>query len=629
MARRSKRPIADRTYQVLEQVDLTGGMDLRRSPSNIGETRARNIVNFSLNEPGALKVRPGYQAWSTTNLGASPGQGGQRVYLGSTSFTLYAWNGGLYTPTDTGGLSTTPVLSGLSATEPIYLTYDRNLVGVFDSTSTPKKSTDGQTWTRLGIAASTASPGLSTASTGSLSTSTFEVAYTYKDRGLAFEGNGSDTRSVAVSDTGTGLVVTVSNSTDPQVDAVVLYARNVTAGETVLRKVSSAAMSTGANSTYVIDSSAWSANAEIPTRHTPAPVLKFGVNWKNRWWAADATVGNRLCFTELFLPQAWYALYYIDIPFECGDKIEAIVPSGDVLVVFGGTRTYLVIGQTSLDFEVRGAAGAQSGALGPKAAIPLEQGVIHCATDGVFLFDGATDRLLSYDIEPGWKDLVQNVPSTGLARVEAIYDYGLKELRIAVPRRYPTGDRGEWVMDLNRSRDGEPAWTATDRTVVGYIHWDGDEDAAGQRGTLLSFSTNGTLWQENSGQTANSSNLTAEFEGPTFSIGLHRARFVDLHTEYEPNDGAYTVEVLTDQQSQGQLGITIGAGRALYASTTALYGTALYGSLGRRKGHTFLPLGAEGRTVTTKLAYSGKAAFRVFTYALGMVPESRPRAWTE
>ena len=142
-SRQGTRPVqASRTYQVLEQMDLTGGLDLRRNPTLIEQTRARVLKNYSLKEPGALTVRPGYTAWSTTNLGSSGGQGGARVYLASTQFTLFAWGGAVYLPTDTGGLSTTPVLSGLSATNQIHFTFDRTMVGVFDSTSTPKKSTN-------------------------------------------------------------------------------------------------------------------------------------------------------------------------------------------------------------------------------------------------------------------------------------------------------------------------------------------------------------------------------------------------------------------------------------------------------------------------------------------------------
>ena len=38
----------------------------------------------------------------------------------------------------------------------------------------------------------------------------------------------------------------------------------------------------------------------------------------------------------------------------------------------------------------------------------------------------------------------------------------------------PRGARGEWVLDLNRTRTAQaPAWTATDRAIGGYVPWAG------------------------------------------------------------------------------------------------------------------------------------------------------------
>lgn len=618
-------------YQVLPQGDLTGGLDLRRAQTRMGAERSRTCLNWSLGEPGTLRVRKGYDAWSSNSLGSSGGQGGVRAYLADDQFTLFAWGGNLYKPTDSGGLSTTPVFSGLASTAPIEFCYDRRIVGVFDSTSTPQKSTNGTDWSRLGIVASTVSCTLSSlASTGRLSTSEFEVSYTYKDRGLAHESDGAPVSTLTIQSTASGAItVTIPNSTDPQVDAIVVYARNKTAGESVLRRVSSLAQSTAASSTYVITSSAWSVETEIPTTHGAAPVLAFAVNWKNRWWGKDANVENRIWFTDLFQNQAWYPLYYIDLPFERGDAIQAMIALGDTLVVFGGTRSYLIIGATSLDFEVRPTAGSQAGAFGPHAVATIENGIVHAASEGIFLFDGASDKLLTYDLEPGWRDLVERSSARDLATIAMLHDYLEKELRISIPRLYPWGTRGELVLDLNRTREGgEPAWAQTSRNIGGYIHWNGDEPAAGDRGKILSYSTGtGQLFQESVGETWNGSNVTAEFEGPAFSLGLARARFVDLHAEVEPHDGEFAVEIVTDGISRGSISLSIGDQQAIYG--TGVYGTATYAGAGRRKCFTELPLSADGRSVVVKGTYTGAERFAWFGYAIGLVPEVLPRQWTE
>jgi hypothetical protein len=379
----------------------------------------------------------------------------------------------------------------------------------------------------------------------------------------------------------------------------------------------------------VISSSDWLGNIPEPTDHTVPPILSYAVIWKNRWWARHATIGNRLHFTQVFQPQSWPGTFFLDIPFERGDDIRAIKPVGDTLIVFGNSGAFLIIGQTSLDFEVRPALSSEDGALGPRAVALIENGVIHAAASGVYIQDGASDRLLSHDIEDGWEDLVKNARPSDLGKVAVVYHERDKEARIAVPRLFPTSNPGEWVLDLNRTRQNQiPAWTQTDRAIGGYIHWNGSEQTIGDRGRLLSWTdTNGLLFEESTGQTANSSNLTAEYEGPSLAVGINRVRVIETWGEYEPHSGSLTDETVIDGISQGQQSITIGAGLAVYG--TAVYDTGTYGGTGRRLYHRNLPLAADGRTITKTIVYSGKEQYRQFTYAYNVVPERRPREHSE
>jgi hypothetical protein len=636
---KSQSALTAKAYQQIAVSDMTGGVDLRQAQTLLGSDRARTLVNFALAEPGALAVRPGYQAWSTTSLGAGRMQGAARVYLNtalpsvnSTAFQLAAYQGGVYLGTDSGGWanSSVAVLTGLSTGNDIFFPHDRDLVAALDGSTTPWKSTNGSSWTKMGIRAGSSGPALSSLSSGSLSASEFEFAYTYKDRDLAYESNGSSNQSTITLGATGAINVIVPNSTDPQVDAVVIYARNKTAGEAIRRKISSAAQSAGTHSTVVVTSSAWSLNDEEPSDHTVPTSLAFGVVWKNRWWARDATVKNRLRFTQLFQPQSWPGLFFVDIPFTRGDEIRAIDAIGDTLIIHGTTRSFVIVGQTSLDFEVRPTLGSQAGAFGPRATAQVENTLIHADASGVYSFDGASDRLLSLDLEPAWRDLVQNGTVLDLDRIAMVYDSLRKEIRISVPRRFPSATWGEWVLDLNRSNqaDGQTAWTATDRTVGGYVVWDGPEAAAGNRGKLLTWhSSVARLYQENLGTSANSSNLTADYEGPGLTLGVRRGRWIDLRGEYEPNDGTFTVEVGIDGVTVLTRSLNIGAGLSVYGTGT--YGTATYAGSGRRQFYTPLPLNADGRTYVQKLQYSGQQAFKVFAYAPGFVPEIRARDFGE
>lgn len=637
---KTRTATAGTAYQLLPVIGPSAGVDLRTSPTLMKAERARTLINFSLSEPGSLVVRSGFAAFSTATLGAGRIQGAARISLNtaipspaSTTFTLVGWNQGIYNQSDSGGwLSTAASLTGLSTRDLAFVS-DRDLVAVFDGTSTRiHKSTNGSSWTRFGIAPGSTSPTLSTLATGALSSGEYAFSFTYKDRDQAFESNGPTESTITLTASSGAINLVVPNSTDAQVDAFVVYARKVSAGETVLRKVSSQAQSGGANSTLVINSTTqWSLTSdEIPTDHTLPPVLSFGVVWKNRWWARSATVTNRIHFTQLFEPQSWPALYYIDIPFERGDEITALVPLGDSLLVFGTTRIFAIIGQSSLDFEVKPTIGSQEGAFGFRAVAAIENGIVHAGGSGVFIFDGSDDRLLSYDIEPAWRDLVDNTAQAALAKVAVTYHQRDKELRIAVPRRYPSGTDGEWVLDLNRTRTLQtPAWTATDRAIGGYVSWDGPEAVAGNRGRLFSWhTTTGRLFEEATGTSANSSNLTAEYEGPGLTLGAYRARFVDVRGELSPVSGNLSMEPVVDGVALGSQAIAMTPTGVVYGSGT--YGVSVYGGgTSRKQFYKMLPLHADGRTYVQRFIYVGKAALRIYAYHLGLVNERRSRSFSE
>lgn len=617
-------------YQLVPVEGPSEGVDLRLSPTLLEPGRARMLINWSLEEPGALVVAPGWRQFSTASLGSARISGGARVYVNtaipsaaSTIATVLAWNQAVYTVSEAGAPSAA-WLTGLSTNE-VYFPADRDLVAAMDGSTRLMKSTNGgSSWTRFGLPApSGGGPTLSSLSTGGLSSGEYEVNFTYKARGLAVESNGSTAAStLTLSATSGALNVVCPNSTNPDINAIIVYARNKTQGESVRRKASSFAQSGGANSTIILTSSNWVTNTEEPTDHTAPDGLSFGVVWKNRWWAKDASTGNRLRFTQLFQPQSWPALFYVDIPFERGDTIQALQPLGDALMVFGSTKTFLIIGQTSLDFEVRPTLASQDGAFGPRAVCVIENGVCHAGAIGVYLFDGVSDKLLSFDLEPGWRDLVEQSDPAALARVACVYHQKRKELRVAVPRLYPTGLPGEWILDLIRAQQ-RPAWRASDRDVSGYIHYDGPEAVAGNRGRLLSWaSTAGLVNEEAYGYAANGSNQTCTYESPGLTLGTQFGTWVDERVQYEPHGGTFSIEPIVDGVSKGSISLNIGGGQAQYSS--GLYGTALYAGAGRKQAYTALPLGTDGRTYVQKMVYAGQEKFKVFSYHVGLVPDSQP-----
>lgn len=631
---KARRVSAKGNYFEVPVMDLSGGLDQRKAATLLSANRARVLQNYSLREPGALIVWPGWETFSTASLGAGRGQGGARIYLGDVNpFFLAAWTGGVYKPSDSGVWGSA-VSTGWSTSTELFFPYDRDMVAIFDGTTAPKKSTDGTTWTGFGIAAPAGAPTTANLAGGSLvSGSVYEFSYTGQDDELTTESNDSPTVQHTPSGGNLSVRLTLTKHPDTQVDTLVVYARDTTAGESVRRRVGTVANPGGATTTFDVTSNSWGSGTEAPSDHTVPPLLSFGVVWKNRWWARHATIKNRIHFTQIFEPQSWPDDFFIDIPFERGDDITNILPLGDTLITWGQSKPFLIIGQTSLDFEVRPSGAAQAGALGPRAVDAVEDGQIHGSADGVYLFDGATDRLLSYDVDGfapqvvGWRKYITSASQSDLERTAVCYHQAAKEFAIAVTNLYPFGTAGEMVLDLNRTRlQQTPAWTTTDRGVGGYIRMDGNEPTAGNRGRLFSWSlTTGQLREERTGTDADGSDMVATYTGPTFAMGGRIARIVDSAFEFEPHAGTFGVELRVDGVSMGSQTINISGATDKYDE--GVYGTATYETASRIRRVVDFPLEAEGLTTDITTTYTGQDAFRWFTYVLGVVPESLGRGF--
>jgi hypothetical protein len=212
-------------YQTVDVLDLSGGLDLRRSATLLAPDRARDLLNASLATPGELRVRAGFRQFSSTSDAQIAGhfRGGIRGYLASTQFTLRVGTvGNIRLQPDDGSISVAATTVNSTAEE-VNFAYDRNIIAVFDSTSRPQKSTNGSVWTPMGIDAGSVKSTASTVANGSLSTSEFEFTYSYKDRGTGHESNVCGLVSTA-SLTDTGAVELQIPMRYSQVDAIVVYA---------------------------------------------------------------------------------------------------------------------------------------------------------------------------------------------------------------------------------------------------------------------------------------------------------------------------------------------------------------------------------------------------------------------
>jgi hypothetical protein len=621
---KAQRASATGNYFTVPVDDLSGGLDQRKAATLLKPNRARVLRNFSLREPGALIVWPGFASFSTSSLGSGRPQGGQRVYLGLVSpFTLAAWGGSVYKPSD-AGVWGAAVSSGWSASNEVFFPSDRDLVAILDGATAAKKSTDGTTWTSFGIAKPAAAPTAAALAGGTLVVAhVYEFSFTGRDDTLQHESNESAVVTNTPAGANLSVRLTVPKHPDAQVDTLVIYGRDVTAGELVRRQIGTVANPAGASTTFDVTANIWGSGTEAPSDHDVPQLMSFAVVWKNRWWGRDAVVKNRIRFTQIFEAQSWPADFTIDIPFERGDDIAAILPLGDTLLVFGQSKIFVIIGQTSLDFEVRPSGASQAGALGPRAIDAVEEGV-DSRLGGWHLpvrwRNGSAAVERHRRLRPGG-DRLAEVRHRGICRRPRADAGGLS------PGGEGSRDRGDEPLPVRDGRRMDPR--PESHAVAGSAGVD-DDGSGGRRvcplgrqradgrqpgAVLLVVAVDREALRRAHGHDGRRVRHGRDLHRADVLDGRTVARMVDGAVEFEPHAGTFGIELTVDSQSFGSQNVDISGTTSSYG--VDVYGTATYGGSGRLRRPLTFPLEAEGLTAEITGTYTGREAFRWFTYTLG------------
>lgn len=639
--------------EVIRVNDLTGGMDTQQHPANLPSQKAVTLVDWDLSSPGRLATRRGFVNFLGVD-GATPAppQGGVRVYLRNQDpFTLLAALGDLYQPSDGGALG--PAIdTDFDPDAMINFAFDPLLVAAFDGVNPPQKSQDGATWTRLGKS-QPAVPTTALIAGGSLiADATYEVAITWRESTTLHESAPSPVSTETP--TGANLTIQVTRSPVPGsegIDGWFVYARNVTAGESILRRVSNTPIPVG-TVTFNVTSNTWFPNGvEAPFNNAPPGNFAFAVYWNGRWWAPDDERPNVLRPSVLFDGQSYPELFGVELPFEDGDIITALAPYGDTLLIFGTKSLGLLIGTTPEEFEFRLIpAGAATGAVGPRAVTIAEGAAWHGSYSGIYLFDGATDRDISLEISPSWREMITTSAAEDVERIAMVYDRIRHELRVSTPRipilpaGVPNDGTGEWVLSTQRMRQqgNLPAWALTRRPTGGYVVWAGNETFPANRGRLLrfdhrAFAGGGRVWDENVGTSymdvdASGDDVTGPvisgYAGPQFSTGFTFTRQLILWGEIFARSGVLDVQPFSGVRALGLQTLALGPENIAPYGDPIPYGTPtrLYGSgVGLQPFSITLPLNADGTTYSVQFVTRSTHALDLFSYAWGMVSEPAPR----
>jgi hypothetical protein len=325
----------------------------------------------------------------------------------------------------------------------------------------------------------------------------------------------------------------------------------------------------------------------------------------------------------------WPVDYYIDLPLTRGDELASMVPLGDILTVLGETGINLLSAPTTLEMDVRPALSVETGAFGPRAAIVVEAGIVHAGGAGVYIFNGSQDVNVSADIQTGWRDLVLQMAPVFLGRIALTYQQRLAHVHVAVPRIYPLGIPGEYVLDLVRMKArGHEAWFTTDRNIGGFIPWNGNEPIVGNFGRIFTWPTlTGVINEDQKGAVRGPEPMRSLFTTAAHHTQFRETMMVYGYIEYQPADGTLTVDLFVNGRLINTQVFGVSAAVSVYG--VAIYGAATYGALGRKKRALMFPLPADGTEFYLRLTYNGTSRFKLFSYGFGSVPEPVIRTLTE
>ena len=251
-----------------------------------------------------------------------------------------------------------------------------------------------------------------------------QYTYTFYDSSVGTESGPSPISDEIDFGTRGGWVIlgNVEESTDPQVDRIILY--RIGGGLTEFSRVID--VPNGAIS--ILDNRS---NANIDGRiftgedNSTAPVgLKFLVEAYAMLFGA---VGSRLYFTPIGEPDSWPTLFFLDFSFD----ITAVIPVSAGIIVCSNYRSEIVLGTGPFSLSRQPLSGDQ-GCISHKSVQFLDAGALWLSTDGLCLSSGGPVKVISKDMLG--KRFFEVVDSA--LRDEIYYGIGANGLILAADFRY-------------------------------------------------------------------------------------------------------------------------------------------------------------------------------------------------
>ncbi len=135
------------------------------------------------------------------------------------------------------------------------------------------------------------------------------------------------------------------------------------------------------------------------------PAARYVALHQNRLWLASSSANpSRIWFSELLDPETWPALNFIDVAPDDGDRITGLIPVADVLVVMKGRSTWLLLGDSPSNFQVR-CVNPSLGSPAPRSLCNMDGKLVFASSRGVHLTDMTGFATMSERLRPTWESM--------------------------------------------------------------------------------------------------------------------------------------------------------------------------------------------------------------------------------
>jgi hypothetical protein len=336
---------------------VTAGLAARQSRST--SPRGWNSVLTNIGQDSATPAkRPGCKTVNTTRISADAVYA-QIEHLTYASGVATRYHIAILASGEIGYISSDPSTGDGSWTQIAASTFStndgkdvdyataKNLLFLVDGAVAKKLR--GTTLENFGIERPSSAPTLAAGAAGAMS-GTFEVRVTYYNGNTGHESSASDTsNSVTLSSQQLDLS-SVPVSADAQVTKRKIYIRN-TQSQTSFRYAGEIADNSSTTATLNVNTATLVILAPTTTQNDPPP---SGIT-ACAWWQSYMVVADddNIYWSQRDKPESFFADDYEPVGALDGQKITALVPFGDALLIFKTRSVYIVTGRSPASWQLR------------------------------------------------------------------------------------------------------------------------------------------------------------------------------------------------------------------------------------------------------------------------------------